>query len=71
MENDWYTLAERFMKGEFNNNPIVQRINNMLAGKPDPEQIRVLLNMLQSSGIDINKKLYIPDEIARRFGLIP
>lgn len=64
-------LMERFLKGEFNDNPIVQRINNMIAGKSNAEQIQILLNMLQSSGFDIHQKIQIPDELARRFGLIP
>ena len=70
-QNQIVNLLERFLKGEFNDNPVVQRINNMIAGKSNAEQIQILLNMLASIGFDINQKIHIPDELARKYGLIP
>lgn len=70
-QNQMVNLLERFLKGEFNDNPVVQRIINMIAGKSNAEQIQILLNMLASIGFDIHQKIHIPDELARKYGLIP
>lgn len=58
-------FINRFFKGEFNDNPIVKRLYNMVEGKSDSEKLRILINMLQSQGFDINQKIFSEADLKR------
>lgn len=70
-QSDFVKLIEDVLSGKYDNHPIMQSIKRMTANKSGPEQVQILLNMLSSSGFDINQKIHIPDELARKYGLIP
>lgn len=58
-------FINRFFKGEFNDNPIVKRIYNMVEGKSDSDKFKILVNMLQSQGFDINQKIFSEADLKR------
>ena len=58
-------FINRFFKGEFNDNPIVKRIYNMIEGKSDSDKFKILVNMLQSQGFDINQKIFSEADLKR------
>ncbi|MBQ9235442.1 MAG: hypothetical protein IJ184_03140 [Alphaproteobacteria bacterium] len=60
------SFFERYLNGEFDNHPLVQRLNNMLFGKSQAEQIEIMLNILESNGYDIHAK-NIPEEVVNKF----
>lgn len=60
------SFFERYLNGEFDNHPMVKKINSMLFGKSPAEQIQIMLNILESNGYDIHAK-NIPEEAVKRF----
>lgn len=58
-------IINRFFRGEFNDNPIVKRLYSMVEGKSDSEKFRILVNMLQSQGFDINQKIFSEADLKR------
>ena len=60
------SFFERYLNGEFDNHPMVKRLNNMLFGKSPQEQFEITLNFLESNGYDIHQK-NIPEEVVKRF----
>lgn len=58
-------IMNRFFKGEFNDNPIVRRIYNMLEGKSDAQKYATLVNMMQGQGFDINAKIFTEADLKR------
>lgn len=66
------SFFERYLNGEFDNHPFVKKINEMIFGKPIEEQVKIMLNVLESNGYDIHAK-NIPEEVVKKFlaGAIP
>lgn len=58
-------LMNRFFKGEFNDNPIVRKIYDMLEGKSDAQKYRILINMMEGRGFDINAKIFSEVDLKR------
>jgi hypothetical protein len=58
-------IIDRFFKGEFNDNPIVKRLYSMVEGKSDSDKFKILVNMLQSQGFDINQKIFSEADLKR------
>lgn len=58
-------IINRFLKGEFNDNPIVKRIYSMLEGKSDIQKYATIVNMLQGQGVDINAKIFTEQDLKR------
>lgn len=56
------------MAGMFNNHPLMKQFNQMMAGKNREQQAQTLLNLAQSRGIDINKKMFSEQDL-KKFGL--
>lgn len=47
--------ADRFLKGEFNNNIFLKKIYDKLEGKSDLEKLNLVIKMLESNGVDVSK----------------
>lgn len=54
--------------GKFQNHPLMQQYNQMMAGKNPQQIMQTILNMAKSRGFDINKKIFT-EEDARQLGL--
>lgn len=61
-------LISNFLMGKFQNHPMMQQFNQMMAGKSPQQIMQTILNMAKSRGFDINKKI-LTDEDARQIGL--
>jgi len=55
------------MKGQFQNHPLMQTVNQMMAGKTPEQQRQTVLNVAKSRGFDLNQ---LPQELLRSAGLI-
>jgi hypothetical protein len=61
-------LVRNFMAGKFNNHPLMQQYNKMMAGKTPEQQAQTLLNLARSKGIDPNAKIFSEQDL-KMFGL--
>ena len=60
------TLLNMFMKGQFQNHPLMQTVNQMMAGKTPEQQRETIRNVAKSRGFDLNQ---LPQELLRSAGL--
>lgn len=60
---DINTIIQNYMAGMFNNHPLMKQFNQMMAGKNREQQAQTLLNLAQSRGIDINKKMFSEQDL--------
>ena len=60
------SFFERYLNGEFDNHPLMKRLNDILFGRSPQEQVQIMLNILQSNGYDIYAK-NIPEEVVNKF----
>ena len=61
-------IISNFLMGKFQNHPVMQQFNQMMAGKNPQQQMQTILNMAKSKGFDINQKIFT-EEQARQLGL--
>lgn len=61
------SIFNMFMKGQFQNHPLMATVNQMMAGKTPEQQRQTVLNVAKSRGFDLNQ---IPQELLRSAGLI-
>lgn len=60
-------LLNMFMKGQLNNHPLMQTVNQMMAGKTPEQQRQTVINAAKSYGFDLNQ---LPADVLRNAGLI-
>ena len=60
-------LLNMFMKGQFANHPLMQQVNQMMAGKTPEQQRQTVINTARSYGFDLNQ---LPQYVLRQAGLI-
>lgn len=61
------SIFNMFMKGQFQNHPLMATVNQMMAGKTPEQQRQTVLNVAKSRGFDLNQ---LPPELLRSAGLI-
>jgi hypothetical protein len=61
------SIFNMFMKGQFQNHPLMATVNQMMAGKTPEQQRQTVLNVAKSRGFDLNQ---LPQELLRSAGLI-
>lgn len=54
------------MQGKFANHPLMQTVNQMMAGKTPEQQRQTVINTAKSCGFDLNQ---LPPELLRSVGL--
>ena len=59
-------LLNKFMQGQLANHPLMQSVNQMMAGKSLEEQRQTVINAARSYGFDLNQ---LPPEVLRQAGL--
>lgn len=59
-------LLNKVMQGQFANHPLMQTVNQMMAGKTPEQQRQTILNAAKSYGFDLNQ---LPPELLRSAGL--
>lgn len=59
-------LLNMFMQGKFANHPLMQTVNQMMAGKTPEQQRQTVINTAKSCGFDLNQ---LPPELLRSVGL--
>ena len=55
------------MQGKFANHPLMQTVNQMMAGKTPEQQRETIRNVAKSRGFDLNQ---LPPGLLRSVGLI-
>lgn len=60
-------LLNMFMQGKFANHPLMQTVNQMMAGKTPEQQRQTVINAAKSYGFDLTK---LPADVLRSAGLI-
>lgn len=55
-----------FMQGKFANHPLMQMVNQMMAGKTPEQQRQTVINTAKSCGFDLNQ---LPADVLRQAGL--
>lgn len=60
-------LLNLLMKGQLQNHPLMQTVNQMMAGKTPEQQRETIRNVARSRGFDLNQ---LPPELLRSAGLI-
>lgn len=60
-------LLNMLMKGQLQNHPLMQTVNQMMAGKTPEQQRETIRNVARSRGFDLNQ---LPPELLRSAGLI-
>lgn len=61
-------ILSSVMMGKMQNHPMMQTVNQMIAGKNPKEQIQTLINLAKSKGLDVNQKIF-SDEDLKSLGL--
>lgn len=59
-------LLNKVMQGQFANHPLMQQVNQMLAGKTPEQQKQTIINAARSYGFDLNQ---LPADVLRQAGL--
>ena len=52
------TIIQNYLMGMYKNNPAMQQVNQMMAGKTPEQQAQTILNFAKSNGIDPDKKIF-------------
>ena len=60
-------LLNMVMQGQFANHPLMQTVNQMMAGKTPEQQRQTVINAARTYGFDLNK---LPADVLRNAGLI-
>ena len=60
-------LLNMIIQGQFKNHPLMQTVNQMMAGKTPEQQRQTVLNVAKSRGFDLNQ---LPQELLRSAGLM-
>ena len=60
--------ADRFLKGEFNDNIFLRKIYDKLEGKSDLEKLTIVVRMLESNGVDTHK-IRFKEEDLKQLGI--
>lgn len=61
------SILNMYMQGQFRNHPLMQTVNQMMAGKTPEQQKETIRNVAKSRGFDLNQ---LPPELLRSVGLI-
>ena len=56
-------LLNKAMQGQFANHPLMQTVNQMMAGKTPEQQRQTILNAAKSYGFDLNQ---LPADVLRQ-----
>lgn len=59
-------LLNKIIQGQFANHPLMQQVNQMLAGKTPEQQKQTIINAARSYGFDLNQ---LPADVLRQAGL--
>ena len=59
-------LLNKIIQGQFANHPLMQQVNQMLAGKTPEQQKQTIINAARSYGFDLNQ---LPADFLRQAGL--
>jgi len=60
-------LLNKFTQGQLANHPLMQTVNQMMAGKTPEQQRQTVINAAKSCGFDLNQ---LPADVLRNAGLI-
>ena len=60
-------LLNKAMQGQLANHPLMQQVNQMMAGKTPEQQRQTIINTARSYGFDLNQ---LPREVLQQAGLI-
>ena len=60
-------LLNKAIQGQFANHPLMQTVNQMMAGKTPEQQRQTIINAARSYGFDLNQ---LPADVLRQAGLI-
>ena len=60
-------LLNMIIQGQFKNHPLMQTVNQMMAGKTPEQQRETIRNVAKSRGFDLNQ---LPQELLRSAGLM-
>lgn len=60
-------ILNMYMQGKFANHPLMQTVNQMMAGKTPEQQRETIRNVAKSRGFDLNQ---LPPGLLRSVGLI-
>lgn len=58
-------IFNMFMQGQFQNHPLMQTVNQMMAGKTPEQQRETIRNVARSRGFDLNQ---LPPELRSLMG---
>lgn len=61
------TLLNQYMKGQLANHPLMQTVNQMMAGKTPEQQRQTVINAARSYGFDLNQ---LPADVLKQAGLM-
>lgn len=59
------TLLNKYLQGQFANHPLMQTVNQMMAGKTPEQQRQTVINAARSYGFDLNQ---LPPELRSLLG---
>ena len=60
-------LLNKALQGQLANHPLMQQVNQMMAGKTPEQQRQTVINAARSYGFDLNQ---LPQDVLRQAGLI-
>ena len=60
-------LLNKFTQGQLANHPLMQTVNQMMAGKTPEQQRQTVINAARSCGFDLTQ---LPPDVLRQAGLI-
>lgn len=60
-------LLNMIIQGQFKNHPLMQTVNQMMAGKTPEQQRETIRNVAKSRGFDLNQ---LPADVLRQAGLM-
>lgn len=60
-------LLNKALQGQLANHPLMQQVNQMMAGKTPEQQRQTIINTARSYGFDLNQ---LPQDVLRQAGLI-